>query len=36
VRDNLFLNVMTFLWPVESVVDWQSRADSDISAHSDR
>lgn len=36
VRDNLFLNVMTFLWPMESVVDWQSGADSDISAHSER
>ncbi len=36
VRDNLFLNVMTFIWPAESVVEWQNGADSDISAHSER
>lgn len=26
VRDNLMLQVLTFLWPVHAVVDWQSHA----------
>jgi hypothetical protein len=26
VRDNLTLNVLTFLWPIQTVVDWQSAA----------
>ena len=26
VRDNLTLNVLTFLWPIQVVVDWQSAA----------
>lgn len=31
VRDNLFLNVMTFIWPAESVVEWQGEAQDGIS-----
>lgn len=26
VRDNLTLNVLTFLWPIDAVVDWQALA----------
>lgn len=26
IRDNLTLNVLTFLWPIKAVVDWQSGA----------
>lgn len=26
IRDNLLLQIMTFIWPIDAVVDWQSRA----------
>ncbi|TKW60387.1 MAG: DUF2585 family protein [Blastochloris viridis] len=26
IRDNLLLQIATFIWPIDAVVDWQSRA----------
>ena len=26
IRDNLILNILTFLWPIDALVDWQARA----------
>lgn len=26
IRDNLMLQILTFIWPIDALVDWQSRA----------